>query len=153
MSLEERVRLIEEERAILATLYTYGHSIDYGLEEEFLDCFVAEAVLSYTPKVANRLVATGRVERSFVGREQIAGFFRNHTHAPDLYHKHFLVEPRIQIDGDHASATSYFARLDESAEGPVLSSFGRYRDELVRCPDGRWRFARREGSTESRVPA
>ena len=42
--LESRLRVLEEERTILSTLYAYGHTIDYGLKAEWLDCFVEDAV-------------------------------------------------------------------------------------------------------------
>jgi hypothetical protein len=33
-----------------------------------------------------------------------------------------------------------FARLDRYPEGPGIRAFGRYRDTLVRCADGKWRI-------------
>jgi hypothetical protein len=94
----------------------------------------------------------GFADRRLVGREAIAEAFRGHTHAPDVFHKHLLFQPQIRLDGDRASVHSGFARLDEGPAGPVIRSFGRYLDELVRCDDGRWRFAQREASIENSVP-
>jgi hypothetical protein len=62
-----------------------------------------------------------------------------------------LFQPQIRLDGDRAAVESGFARLDESAVGPLVRSFGRYRDELVRCEDGRWRFSQREAFIENSV--
>jgi hypothetical protein len=42
--LVKRLAALEEERAILRTLYRYGHSIDYGLELEWVDCFTEDGV-------------------------------------------------------------------------------------------------------------
>jgi hypothetical protein len=139
--LEERVAAIEAREAILETLYTYGHALDYGYEEEFLDCWAPEGTLRWQGHPA------------YAGRDVLRKAFRWHTHAPDAYHKHLLVEPRIRIAGDRATCDSYFARLDDSPEGPVLRSFGRYRDVLVRCDDGRWRFEDRRHEAESRIPS
>ena len=75
-----------------------------------------------------------------------------HTNAPDVYHKHMLMEPTIEIDGDRATALSYFSRFDRSLNGPLVSSFGAYRDVFVRCPDGRWRIKERRAEIEGRVP-
>ncbi len=150
-SLEDRVLALEDERSILRTLYAYGQSIDYGREDLFLDCWVDDARLTYSFAVANSSGADGRPDMSFAGHEQIAGFFRRHTHAPERYHKHFLVAPLITIEGDRARVECYNARLDAQPDGPVTTSFGRYRDELVRCPDGRWRFSSRHSETESRI--
>jgi ketosteroid isomerase-like protein len=138
ISLEDRVRLLEDERAIVQTLYTYGHGIDYDLEPEFLDCWTSDAVLHWPDR------------DPLVGREAIAAAFRAHTHAPDVFHKHFIAEPRIVIEGDRATSDCYFARVDQYDEGPQIRSFGRYRDVLVRCPDGRWRFQERRTEREAR---
>jgi ketosteroid isomerase-like protein len=138
--LERRLRALEDERAILHTLYAYAHSIDYGDEALFVDCWAEDAVLEWPWR------------EPMVGHEALTAAFRGHTHAPDVYHKHFMVEPRIAVAGDHATVECYYAKLDESAEGPRMSSFGRYRDVLRRGADGRWRFASRRGETEARVP-
>jgi ketosteroid isomerase-like protein len=152
-SLEDRVRLLEDEREITRRLYAYGHCIDYGIEDAFVDCFTEDATLSYSWDAANTVTDTGNAgDRRYEGRDEISGFVRNHTNAPDVYHKHALVEPQIELDGDRATATSYFMRLDRSGNGPMMSSFGRYRDVFVRSPDGRWRIKERRGEIESRVP-
>lgn len=148
--LAERLRTLEDREAIRDTMRAYGHAIDYGREQEFLDCWTDAAVLVWAPTPERDV---GFVARRLVGRDAIAEAFRGHTHAPDLFHKHLLFEPQIRLEGDHATVHSGFARLDESAGGPVLRSFGRYDDTLVRCPDGRWRFDRREASIESSVRA
>jgi hypothetical protein len=151
MNVEERLALLEDERAILRTLYTYGQAIDYDSEDEFLDCWTQDAHLHYSFDIANeRGSADPREPMEFDGRDEIVGFFRSHTHAPARYHKHFLVAPLITIDGDRATVECYNARLDEQPGGPRMTSFGRYRDVLVRCADGRWRFASRHSETESR---
>ena len=37
-----RLELIEAEREIVRTIYQFGHTIDYGLEAEWLDCFLPD---------------------------------------------------------------------------------------------------------------
>ena len=130
--------LLEDERAILHTLYTYGHGIDYGLEDEYANCWTEDAVLFWPAR------------DPLVGRAAIVEAFRNHTHAPEKFHKHFIAEPRIVIDGDRATADCYFTRADDYEEGPQMRSFGRYRDVLVRGVDGGWRFAERRCEREAR---
>jgi hypothetical protein len=83
------------------------------------------------------------------GREALAAFAASHSRPPERYHKHCIVEPRIEIDGDEATAETYFLRLDEEDDARVIRSFGRYHDRLVRCPDGRWRFRERIAEIES----
>lgn len=134
-TIEERLRRLEDERDILQTLYTYGHAIDYGLESEFLDCWTETAELYWGGS-------------PFRGRARIAEAFRSHTHAPAFWHKHFLAEPRVKLEGDRATVVSLFARLDAYPEGPRILAFGRYLDTLVRCPDARWRFSERRAELE-----
>jgi ketosteroid isomerase-like protein len=141
---------LEDEQSIRQTLHAYGHAIDYGREEEFVDCWTETAVLLWTPTPERDV---GFLERRLVGREAIREAFREHTHAPDMFHKHLLFQPQIQLDGDRATVESGFARVDEGEGGPVLRSFGRYDDVLVRCEDGRWRFAQREAFIENTVRA
>jgi hypothetical protein len=152
-ALEERLQLLEDERAILQVMYDYGYGVDYGDEELWLDCWTPDAEAAY--------VWTGQGEprmtdQRFRGHDELRGFIGRHTHAPVKYHKHLLVEPRIRVTGDRATASSYFARLDITPdEEPFLSSFGRYEDTFVRCADGRWRFSERVGEIEtlaSRLP-
>ena len=142
--LTAELALLVEERAVLRTLYSYGHSIDYGLEEEWLDCFTADAVFDVRHRVGDR------PSRRHEGREALARFVAQHTRAPDRWHKHLLIEPVVTIDGDRATVRSYFTRLDATADGaPVVHAFGRYFDELIKEPDGKWRFTERVAEIEA----
>jgi ketosteroid isomerase-like protein len=142
-TVEERLALLENEREILRTLHAYGNSIDYGNEEEFIDCWLPDAEMHWPiPPYA----------APFIGHDRIREAFRGHTHAPATYHKHFVVDPRIRIDGDVARVESYFARLDKDGDGPYVRGFGRYLDVLLRCPDGRWRFKERHAESEASSP-
>jgi len=137
-SIEERLRQLEDESAILQTLHAYAHCLDYGDEAGFLDCFHEEATLHWSSRGAQK------------GHAMIREGFRWHTHAPAAWHKHFLVEPRIDIAGDTAKVESMYTRLDRYESGPEFRSFGRYRDTFVRCKDGRWRFMERHADQEAR---
>jgi hypothetical protein len=137
-----RLRRLEDERAILRTLSTYGHGIDYGLEDEFVDCWVPDGVLEWPAP-----------HLPYVGRDAIRETFRRHTHAPQRFHKHVVVAPVIELEGDRATVQSYFARLDDFSGGPGITGFGRYVDALVRCEDGRWRFQVRRTELEAARPA
>ena len=136
-TVEERLQRLEDEEAILATLYAYGHDLDYGREAEWLDCWTDDAVLDWPGRDL------------IVGQAALRAAFRGHTHAPALYHKHVVVEPRIRIEGDRATVVSMYARLDRYRAGPQIRAFGRYRDVLVRCADGRWRFKERYPDVEA----
>ena len=137
-TLEERLQRLEDERAILDRLYAYGHSLDYGLRDEWVDCWTEDGVLAWP-------------HETFVGREAIGGAFDGHSHAPEAFHKHLLVAPRIRLEGDEATVESYFSRLNDSPDGPVVRSFGRYVDVLARSADGVWRFRERRLERESLI--
>ena len=139
-TIEARLRRLEDEQDILKTLYAYGHSIDYGLEADWLDCWCEDGVLQWP----NR--------EPIKGHAALLAAFHKHTHAPQAFHKHIVVEPRIRIDGDRATAATYFARLDRYETGPAPRSMGRYLDVLERCADGRWRFRERVTEREASRP-
>jgi SnoaL-like domain len=138
-SLEERLQRLEDERAILDRLHAYCYSLDYGWRDEWLDCWTADAVLAWP-------------HETFTGRDEIGRAFDGHSHAPEAFHKHVVVEPRVRLHGDEATAQSYFARLNDSPEGPVVRSFGRYLDLLSRCDDDVWRISERRLERESLIP-
>lgn len=152
-----RLAALEAERAVLANLSRYGHSIDYGLRDQWLDCFTEDAVydLRYRPGLPPRkfrggtLTETGVVYR---GQAELAVFIAGHTHAPDRWHKHMLMEPVVMLGHGRATCQSYFARLDERPGEPRITSFGRYLDRLLACPDGRWRFEERIAEIEALHP-
>jgi 3-phenylpropionate/cinnamic acid dioxygenase small subunit len=151
--LRKRVEQLEDERAILATLYRYAHAIDYGLQDEWLDCFTDDAVYEATHTSESVREAQSRgsnLRAGHRGKTELTAFIEKHRHAPEHYHKHLLIEPRIALDGDSAHVVSYFVRLDANEDDPggYLRTFGRYFDELVRCEDGRWRLSARKAELE-----
>lgn len=140
--LEARVARLEDERGVLRTLHAYGHAIDYGDEEGWVDCFTEDGVFD----------VRGRLTFAVSGREQLREFISRHSRAPDQWHKHLLVEPVIEIDGDTAACAAYFAVVMEIDGEPALRVFGRYRDRLVREADGRWRLRERIAEAEAIRP-
>jgi hypothetical protein len=148
--LQTRLRVLEDERAIMDTLYKYGHFIDYGRHPEWVDCF--------TPDGAFDIRFRGEPQRRFEGHEELAAFVANHTFPPARYHKHFVLDPQFEIEGDAASVVSYLTRFDAipsdqpgSGMEPVIKAFGRYIDTMRRCSDGRWRFVERIGDSDAFV--
>lgn len=118
----------------------YAHSLDHGDLEAFLNCWAEGAVLE--------LPIRGRLE----GREELRRGFGRHSHAPEKIHKHLMVEPIIEIDGETATVTSMFLRVDLFEGRPIRHSFGRDSDRFVRCPDGEWRFIHRVPLAEALNP-
>ena len=145
-ALAERLDRLEAERDIAATMYGYGNAIDYGDRDRFLDCFTDDADYVVTMRIGS---GDGF---EFHGRDELARYFDDHTHAPAAWHKHVTTNPSISIDGDTATTVSYFLRVDasESDAGPafVLAS-GRYVDEFARGADGVWRIRSRRCEVEN----
>lgn len=140
-----RLQVLEDERGVLATLYRYGHALDYGAEADWVDCFTPTAHYEVREPWAGPAGV-----RSYDGRDELTAFAAAHTRAPERFHKHVVVDPVIAADGDRATAVSYFLRLDDVGGEREVYAFGRYRDELVRGADGWWRFAVRVAEVESR---
>jgi 3-phenylpropionate/cinnamic acid dioxygenase small subunit len=137
-SVLRRLAQLEDERAIQQRLYTYGHSIDYGLEADWVDCFTEDGVWD----VRQRVKTNHHIYCS--GRAELAKYITTHTRAPMKWHKHLLMELKIDLDGDSARVDSYFLRVDqkEGARSEIVA-MGRYRDTMVRDADGQWRIKER----------
>ncbi len=155
-SLHRRVTALEDERAILDLLSRYGHAIDYGVEDAWVDCFTADGAFEMRHRRAPDGVSTpsGRwdgIDRRMEGHLQLLGFVSQHTRAPDRYHKHVVVDPRItlHLDGRHASVESYFMFVEELEGRCQVGSFGRYTDTLTKGHDGQWRFEERIADIEA----
>jgi ketosteroid isomerase-like protein len=126
-------------------MYAYGSALDYGDRERFLQCFTPDA--EYVVDTRSDPAAGF----TFHGRDELDGYFTGHSHAPDAWHKHVTTNPSVTVDGDRASAISYFVRVDAGAEpGPafILGS-GRYLDEFVCGDDDAWRIRTRRCEVEN----
>lgn len=139
-ALSQRLQVLEDERAILQTLHQYGHSMDYGPDADFIDCFTPEGVWDVRMRTssAGSFQCRGHsdIEASLAGQTAMR--------APALYAKHLAMDPRIAVTGDEASVLSYFLRVEPRDAAPTqIVASGRYLDRLVRCDDGRWRFVER----------
>ncbi|MBI2857561.1 MAG: nuclear transport factor 2 family protein [Chloroflexi bacterium] len=144
-----RLRTFQEEQSILHTLYQYGHSIDYGLDEEWLDCFAEDGVFDLRSRGGLLLPDMKHPLGKYQGRDALTQFIARSAKPPAKYRKHLLIEPRIAIRGNKATAVSYYASLHEEKGTPFLRAFGRYIDRLVKCPDGKWRIQERVDELEA----
>ncbi len=137
--LETRLAALEDERAILRTMHQYGHSMDYGPDQDFIDCFTVDGVWD----VRMRKSGGGFTCR---GHDEIGASLATQTQvrAPHLFAKHVVVDARIALIGDAASAESYFLRVEPRDDAPTqIVASGRYLDRLTRDTDGQWRFVER----------
>ena len=123
---------------ILALMVRYGQCADrVGGAQGWRSCFVDDAVVtSFSPRRdRSPAVLTGcaAIERAFTA-----------TGASDPT-THVTANVVVEFDGMRAALQSVFVRFDHVADAMVVvGSFGRYRDRVVLCPDGLWRFTERE---------
>lgn len=160
--LEKRVQALEDERAILETIYNYGHYIDYGLKEEWLDLWIDNAVYHVTRRGQTLpQVIVPQPEGGLKGKATLREYVMLHPNAPDAWHKHMVGSPKIRLESEtEASAETYFYRLDEVQNGTsaimegwaYILVFGIYKDKFVKCDDGKWRFEERYVSMENSRP-
>jgi hypothetical protein len=133
---------IADERAILRVLYTYCHAIDYGEEARWLALFTADGVFHVDMPRGLPPIHCG-------GQKELAAFIRAHPRAPAALHKHLLLNPLIELQGEEARAASYFQLLLDIDGTPETYCFGRYVDRLVRSEQGLWQFKERVGQVQS----
>ena len=144
-ALKARLQALEDRAAILDTLQNYGHALDYGNVEQLVNCFTDDAVReTWRPD--------GTVNR-WAGTEGTREFAMTHSHAPDKYHKHLVLNSVVELHGDTADAVSYMFRFDAGeGEKSYVWGMGRYVDRMRRDPDGQWRIQRRVTYIEDQWP-
>lgn len=143
--LERRLQLLEDERAILRLLHRYPHAIDHGGDAAWADVFTADGVFDARDR-------TGAASRVLRGRAELVAFATAFSRPPGRWHKHLVVDPLIEIDGDEARVEAYVVVLVEHEGVPRVWLFGRYHDRLRREADGAWRIAHRIAEVESADP-
>jgi hypothetical protein len=133
---------IADERAILRVLYSYCHAIDYGEEARWLALFTADGIFHVD-------MPRGLPPIHCAGQKELAAFISAHPRAPAALHKHLLLNPLIELQGDEARVASYFQMLLDIDGTPATYCFGRYLDRLVRSESGLWRFRERVAQVQS----
>lgn len=140
----------EIERAIRHTMDLYAHAMDYGEEEIWRDCFTDDA-LFLVCDAQKDFEQIYRVQ----GSETLSAYIAAYPRPPAIFAKHICTQVLVQVEGegDVATAESFWMAVNSSGgpEGgqPNIMAFGRYKDRLVACPDGRWRFSERICETEA----
>ncbi len=158
-ALEQRLRDIEDREAILKTMHEYAYTIDFGNEvHEYTDLYTDDAVfqsLASPPRgTVGPVDLASRAEKrsakgAVVGRRALEAWITNEWQARDRmlaaghYRSHEMMEPDITLNGDSATARSYFQTTDNDNGRIFVVSIGVYKDAFVRSRDGRWRIKER----------
>ena len=121
--------------AIEQLLYRYCHLLDQSAVDEVVSLFAADGTL----------VIGWEKEGTYAGCDEIATWYAGYARrsASRRYMRHKIFGPWIAIDGDRATAKSYFDGQSADLKGVVTISAGRYEDELASSA-GQWRFASRK---------
>lgn len=122
---------VADREAVVDTLYRFAEGLDLRDWALYRSVFTDEIEIDYTshrPGSAGRMAADDWVAR---GRARLD---------PLDATQHSLTNPRVSLDGDRATCTSYVQaqHVLTRADGPASYLLGgRYVDQLVRL-DGRW---------------
>jgi ketosteroid isomerase-like protein len=144
---EARLRALEDREAIRELQATYCFLVDDGGFDELVDHhFASDARCDF------RLMESGVAPMIAEGSEQIRAFLKNVVAALLCDMSHTVHNQRIKLDGDRASAESYFElTAREAASGQAVMGGGRYIDRYRRL-DGTWRFEERRAEIQHMAP-
>jgi hypothetical protein len=137
-SIESRLQRLEDLEEIRRLFEDYGYHLDRGQWHEYAALYAKDGKMRLgAVRADGRAAIEAAAETSFGG----GGPIRD----GGLGGLHVIGSPRIELDGDRATAeVMWVVILRDDAGKPVVSSAGHHLDDLVR-EDGRWRFERRRG--------
>jgi hypothetical protein len=133
--LTERLARLEDILEIQRLFVDYGRKCDEADHPGYAALFTEDGEVDLGPHGSAR------------GREAIRELMER-TSGPRGSSFRIISNPRVELDGDRATAGAMFTVFVRDAEGlPKVVSLGFHSDELVR-ESGRWRFARRTANIE-----
>ena len=144
-ALVARLTRLEDERAIIDTLHSYGQAADGGDCAGWADLFVEEGLFLCMDRDGRQILREQ-------GRPALMRWLRDFRANETMITKHCVLAPVLKVDGKNASSTSYFTRISENPDPyspPFLLLIGTYHDELTKGDDGRWRFTQRTAQTQA----
>lgn len=130
--LERRLRRLEDRAEIADLIACYGPAVDSGAGAELPRLWTADGEYRIGPDAV-------------VTADQLSGLVAWDTHQEYLAAgcAHVLSPPRIELDGDRASAANHSVVFVHRESGWVADRVSANRWELVRTADG-WRVHLRE---------
>jgi hypothetical protein len=147
MSIEERIQVLEDREMLKELMATYCFLVD---DEKFAELvnehFTSDAQCDFRFRLGELPPFVSN------GQKEVLAFFRDFVSIMLKDMSHTTHNHRIAVDGDRASADSYFelTARDKNSSGPVTGA-GRYFDEFERV-DGKWRFSQRKADIFYIVP-
>lgn len=137
MTLEDRVRRLEDVDAIRRLRNLYHYFVNENLPDRFREIYTDDGVMQTDDHM------------KFVGIDAIVeGFRKIPIYTPMV--KQFVHSHEIDVDGDAATAFAYIeARYAQ--DGVSLMVAGRYDEKYIRTPAG-WRITYTYGKVDFAVP-
>ena len=133
MTLDDRVRRLEDLLAIQQLFIDYGEHLDAGDFAAYAQLFAEDGEVLLGPMGR----ATGRAEIQELMTRTLADRVGTTFH--------IVTSPRVALDGDRATSTVMWTVVGTGeADALAVPMVGHHLDDLVRTPDG-WRFQRRRG--------
>ncbi len=126
MTLEDRIRRIEDQQAIAQLRARYCHLLDDRQWDDFVALFDEDGLFSGLETVR--------------GRKALRAFFERFAAATPEYY-HFCTNGSADIDGDRATGRITLEYLS-AVDGVSYVSAGHY-DDVMQRVDGRWLFQSR----------
>lgn len=127
MTLEERVKHLEDVEGIKRTKYEYCYYADERNVDKLMTVFASKCSCN---------LGLGRVADT---REEVAALFRK-SQSIISYASHMVHNPIIDIDGDTATGI-WYGHVPNTRDGVATWTQVRYDEEYVR-EDGRWKIKR-----------
>jgi uncharacterized protein (TIGR02246 family) len=129
-----RLRELEDREEIRSLLHDYRRALDARDLRGFAELFASEGKWRG---------GMGEATGPQAIHDMLAERLPDNPPAPESTLWHLVTEPAIVLDGDRATADSFWLHIRRGdGDAPVTPKLGSYEDELVR-EDGRWRFLRR----------
>ena len=127
-----------EIRNLVASL---AHEADSGDVATYVSLFADDAVWEMPGNPLVGLAPDRRTGRADIGAG-VEDRRRAGVQGPGSHTLHVITTMRVEIDGDVATAHSYWQYYADTAADPVLRGVGQYHDTIRRTPEG-WKVARR----------
>jgi len=139
------IEYMRDHLAIQQLYAAYTYAVDSGDGDRLADCFTPDGYMDISSfKIIRQMPDADAMLRQFSDeRGQIRGANIRKATANGMQAHHITANVLIHwIKGDKAKGSAYFMVFTK--DGGKIEHYGRYEDDLVRCPDGRWRFAARQ---------
>lgn len=131
-----------DDAAIRTLLARVAHFADWQEDlERYLDLFTDDAVWEFPGDRRQQVEPTSVRGRDAIRADRLERR-RTGFQGPGSDTHHLVTTVAVEVEGDRATADSYWLFVGDTTASPTIRSIGRYRDRLRRTEDG-WRLAHR----------